>query len=85
VLAFVEPEHLSVNLYIDDQLCVEKRTEAVDRYERSSTPLQTRLKAHFGARLSPRRSGRSSWKSPTPPRRRHEPSRSSEKVSLPGD
>ena len=33
VLAFVEPEHLSVNLYIEDQLCVEKRTEAVDRYE----------------------------------------------------
>ena len=33
VLEFVEPEHLSVNLYIEDQLCVEKRTEAVDRYE----------------------------------------------------
>jgi Cof subfamily protein (haloacid dehalogenase superfamily) len=33
VLEFVEPEHLSVNLYIQDQLCVEKRTEAVDRYE----------------------------------------------------
>jgi Cof subfamily protein (haloacid dehalogenase superfamily) len=33
VLEFVEPEQLSVNLYIEDQLCVEKRTEAVDRYE----------------------------------------------------
>jgi Cof subfamily protein (haloacid dehalogenase superfamily) len=33
VLEFVEPERLSVNLYVDDQLCVEKRTEAVDRYE----------------------------------------------------
>jgi Cof subfamily protein (haloacid dehalogenase superfamily) len=33
VLAFVEPDHLSVNLYIEDQLCVEKRTVAVDRYE----------------------------------------------------
>ena len=33
VLAFVEPDHLSVNLYIEDQLCVEKRTPAVDRYE----------------------------------------------------
>jgi Cof subfamily protein (haloacid dehalogenase superfamily) len=33
VLAFVEPDHLSVNLYVQDQLCVEKRTEAVDRYE----------------------------------------------------
>jgi Cof subfamily protein (haloacid dehalogenase superfamily) len=33
VLEFVEPERLSVNLYIEDQLCVEKRTEAVDRYE----------------------------------------------------
>ncbi len=33
VLAFVGPAHLSVNLYIEDQLCVEKRTEAVDRYE----------------------------------------------------
>ena len=33
VLEFVEPEHLSVNLYIEDQLCVDKRTEAVDRYE----------------------------------------------------
>jgi Cof subfamily protein (haloacid dehalogenase superfamily) len=33
VLEFVQPEHLSVNLYIEDQLCVEKRTEAVDRYE----------------------------------------------------
>jgi Cof subfamily protein (haloacid dehalogenase superfamily) len=33
VLEFVEPEHLSVNLYIEDQLCVEKRSEAVDRYE----------------------------------------------------
>jgi Cof subfamily protein (haloacid dehalogenase superfamily) len=36
VLEFVEPEHLSVNLYIEDQLCVEKRTEAVDRYEQLS-------------------------------------------------
>jgi Cof subfamily protein (haloacid dehalogenase superfamily) len=36
VLEFVEPEHLSVNLYIQDQLCVEKRTEAVDRYEKLS-------------------------------------------------
>ncbi len=33
VLEFVEPEHLSVNLYIEDQLCVENRTESVDRYE----------------------------------------------------
>ena len=33
VLEFVEPERLSVNLYIEDQLCVENRTEAVDRYE----------------------------------------------------
>ena len=33
VLEFVEPERLSVNLYIEDQLCVEKRTESVDRYE----------------------------------------------------
>ena len=33
VLEFVEPERLSVNLYIEDQLCVDKRTEAVDRYE----------------------------------------------------
>jgi Cof subfamily protein (haloacid dehalogenase superfamily) len=33
VLEFVEPEHLSVNLYIEDQLCVDKRTAAVDRYE----------------------------------------------------
>ncbi len=29
----MEPEHLSVHLYIEDQLCVEKRSEAVDRYE----------------------------------------------------
>jgi Cof subfamily protein (haloacid dehalogenase superfamily) len=33
VLAFVEPEQLSVSLYFQDQLCVEKRTGAVDRYE----------------------------------------------------
>lgn len=36
VLEFVEPERLSVNLYVEDQLCVEQRTEAVDRYENLS-------------------------------------------------
>jgi Cof subfamily protein (haloacid dehalogenase superfamily) len=36
VLTFVEPERLSVNVYIEDRLCVERRTEAVDRYERLS-------------------------------------------------
>lgn len=33
VLEFVEAERLSVNLYVHDQLCVEERTKAVDRYE----------------------------------------------------
>ena len=33
VLAFIEPDRLSLNLYIEDQLCVEQRTVAVDRYE----------------------------------------------------
>jgi Cof subfamily protein (haloacid dehalogenase superfamily) len=46
VLEFVEPEHLSVNLYIEDQLCVEKRTEAVDRYE-----LLSKMKAIVVGRL----------------------------------
>lgn len=36
VLAFLEPTNLAVNLYIEDRLCVEKRTDAVDRYERLS-------------------------------------------------
>lgn len=46
VLEFVEPEHLSVNLYIDDQLCVERRTESVDRYE-----LLSKMKAIVVGRL----------------------------------
>ena len=46
VLEFVEPEHLSVNLYIEDQLCVEKRSEAVDRYE-----LLSKMKAIVVGRL----------------------------------
>ena len=46
VLEFVEPDALAVNLYIEDQLCVEKRTEAVDRYE-----LLSGMKAHVVGRL----------------------------------
>jgi Cof subfamily protein (haloacid dehalogenase superfamily) len=46
VLEFVEPEHLAVNLYIEDQLCVERRTEAVDRYE-----LLSKMKAIVVGRL----------------------------------
>jgi hypothetical protein len=46
VLEFVEPERLAVNLYIEDELCVEKRTEAVDRYE-----LLSGMKAHVVGRL----------------------------------
>ena len=46
VLEFVEPEKLSVNLYIEDQLCVEKRTESVDRYEALS-----KMKARVVGRL----------------------------------
>jgi len=46
VLEFVEPEHLSVNVYIEDQLCVDKRSEAVDRYE-----VLSRMKAIVVGRL----------------------------------
>jgi hypothetical protein len=46
ILQFLEPEGVSVNLYIEDELRVEKRTEAVDRYE-----LLSGMKAHVVGRL----------------------------------
>jgi Cof subfamily protein (haloacid dehalogenase superfamily) len=46
VLEFVEPESLAVNLYIEDELYVERRTEAVDRYE-----LLSGMKANVVGRL----------------------------------
>jgi Cof subfamily protein (haloacid dehalogenase superfamily) len=46
ILEFMEPSGLAVNLYIEDELCVEKRTEAVDRYE-----LLSGMKANVVGRL----------------------------------
>lgn len=36
ILAYLEPYECPINLYIDDRLCVERRTEEIARYERLS-------------------------------------------------
>jgi Cof subfamily protein (haloacid dehalogenase superfamily) len=46
VLAYLESYECSVNLYVDDELCVARRTEQVERYERLSG-----MKANIVGRL----------------------------------
>jgi Cof subfamily protein (haloacid dehalogenase superfamily) len=47
ILDLLEPQGYSVNLYVDDELCVARRTEEVDRYE-----LLSGMKANVVGRLS---------------------------------